>query len=349
MKNIKLLSIPVLMLGIMASSCSKDDDKTPTTPSGAAIKFTVVAPKAPRDASRPETTTATIDYFLLNAFTKGEPYIDNLGVEKESNNWVPAQTIYWPASTVNFYAVSPDIRTGATGRIGNNLMMSYTNEGATDLLYSVAMDQKQTDALNPKPVSLNFRHALSRVVVMMSSNNSLIKVNVSKVTLANIYKTGVFEFPKETTTEIGGGFGKWSAQETSVSPTIFSGNIILKPEAQEFSTENYSFTMPQALDPVVKEGTGFSGSFIEVECTITDEKDVALWPNSVTPAENVAADGQHGIIRFPLSQTDSPTNWEAGIAYIYNILINEVPGLSGIDFDVTVDKIDYNNNIPLEQ
>ena len=61
MKNIKLLSIPVLMLGIMASSCSKDDDKTPTTPSGAAIKFTVVAPKAPRDASRPETTTATID------------------------------------------------------------------------------------------------------------------------------------------------------------------------------------------------------------------------------------------------------------------------------------------------
>ena len=196
MKNIKLLSIPVLMLGIMASSCSKDDDKTPTTPSGAAIKFTVVAPKAPRDASRPETTTATIDYFLLNAFTKGEPYIDNLGVEKESNNWVPAQTIYWPASTVNFYAVSPDIRTGATGRIGNNLMMSYTNEGATDLLYSVAMDQKQTDALNPKPVSLNFRHALSRVVVMMSSNNSLIKVNVSKVALANIYKTGVLSFLK---------------------------------------------------------------------------------------------------------------------------------------------------------
>lgn len=265
MKNTNLLSIPVLMLGLLATSCSSNEDH-PSVPSGAEIRFSVVAPQAPRSVSKPETTTASIDYFLLNAFTEKKPFITNLDVNKSGNVWKPATTVYWPASPVNFYAVSPDIKNTSTGKEDNSFLFTYSNNGGIDLLYSVATDQKQTDALNPKPVTLNFRHALSRVAILMKSTNSQIKVKIDKVTLANILQTGEFEFPNETTSQDNKVEGSWSAQQNPVSATVYVGNNeVLTSESKEFSTENYNFALPQTLKPLVKNGNAFEGSYIEVE------------------------------------------------------------------------------------
>lgn len=345
MKHYNLLALPCLALSLMAASCSKDDDKQPSQ-TGQEIRFQVVAPATPRMA-HVETTTQTINQFLLNAFVNQRPFITNLQVTGGNGNWQYTPAYYWPANTVNFYAVSPMELKSATGVTGDSFKMSYANTGETDMLYSVAAGQQQTSATTPQPVLLNFRHALARVAVLLRSSNTQLSVQVNQVALANIKSTGIFEFPKETTAQNTNIKGSWSEQNAIVSPTIYTPDTknpgLLTGNPTEFSNKNYNFAMPQDLAQVVPESVIVEGSYIEVRCKISDTKGNALWPNATTPADNKDEQG-NGIIRYPLCRDNAPMNWEAGKAYLYNIDIKEAPGLEKISFDVTVDEINYDQN-----
>ncbi len=350
MKHLNILAIPCLALGCITAACSSDDDNNAPSTTGNEIKFSVVAPATPRVA-HVETTTESIKTFLLNAFTNKNTFMDNLTVNRVSGNpiqWDYGTPVYWPANPVNFYAVSPDIRTSSVGVKDNSFSMNYDNTGSVDLLYSVAYEQTQSSMTDPQPVKLNFRHALSRVAVLMSSTNSNFKVHVNKVEFENILQSGQFTFPQATTAAGTSVSGTWANQSDLDDADIWISNgktteNLLTIDAREFSNLNYSFAMPQTLAIATSVASGeVEGSYIKVECEIVDQHGNTLWPNAKTPEAN--KENGKGIIRFPLCKDNQSMNWEAGIAYIYNIKINELPGLEPIDFTVTVDEINYDGN-----
>ena len=144
--------------------------------------FSAVAPKV---ASRGDvTTTATIQNFAVTAYANRKILMDNVNVNRDGSRWTYSPAAYWPDVPVNFYAISPadisaspDITGDGSGTASIN---KYNNPGNVDLLYAVNYGEIQTAA----PVMINFRHALSKVDVLLSSANSGIIVKVRSVIIA---------------------------------------------------------------------------------------------------------------------------------------------------------------------
>ena len=90
---------------------------------------------------------------------------------------------------------------------------------AADLLYAVNMGE----VAKATPVSMNFRHALSRVTIMLSSSNSKIGVRVSYVKLHNVYLQGTFNFPQATTSpDFPDNVGNWDNLKMSNDMMVFA-------------------------------------------------------------------------------------------------------------------------------
>ena len=340
MKKIELLKLglPLFALTAVAAACSDDDNNTKPVDERV-ISFTAVAERPPRMAG---TTTATLDRFNLYAFTDGKPYRENLLVKKTGGSWSYTPAMYWPATPVNFFAYSPDISQTATTRPdGSGVIDDFSNRGDVDLLYAVTMNQ----TMKPSPVTLNFRHALSRVTVMLASNNPNIRVEVAHVALNNVFLKGDFEFPKATTAIDNDVRGVWSDQSQPASPLLFyahgpSDDLVLKSRPVDVAdgTLGIYFMIPQKLTDVSVSGNRYRGNYITVDCKIYDSASgVLLWPNSSTPSYQLVPESDCGRLVYPLT-TPAVKAWEQGTAYVYNITIDNPAELDDIDFNITVDE-----------
>ncbi len=175
----------------LLASCSDDMDETPMQSN--AISFSAVAPNGSRATP---TTTASLKEFVVYAFTEGSTLMDGVTVTRSGGSWTYSPEAYWPVNPVNFYAFSPDITNSPDIKgMDSGSIPDYLNPGNVDLLYSVKTQVTQQAA----PVLLNFRHALSRVSVLLSSTNQRIQVKVSHISLCNIYMQGTFNFPNSST------------------------------------------------------------------------------------------------------------------------------------------------------
>lgn len=339
MKTHKLLmlTLPAFLLG----ACSSDDNNAPSADANA-IRFTAVA-----DAPTRQTTTSNLQNFTVYAFTDKTPFMKNVRVYRQSGTWTYTPTMYWPVNPVNFYAYSPDISEDveydpANGRTIPNHLVDYRE----DLIYSVAMDQ----TAKPTPVMMNFRHATSKVSVLLSSNNKRIRVDVSYVTLQNLNLRGTFEFPDQTTSADSDVAGRWYDQHYPATVLLYNGrdldadNNTLTATPTDLSVGNLEarFFLPQSLTVPALTGETLTGNYIEVCCSIYDaDSGVKLWPNNSTPewqkVDNTLNDGR---LVYTLAN-DHVKEWKPGNAYVYNIVIDNPDVLDKIDFDVTVD--DYTN------
>ncbi len=337
MKN-RLLIPALICAAITLNGCHSDD--APETPStGTGISFSAVVPNGSRVAS---TTTASIKDFVVYAFTDKSVLMDGVKVTREGGVWTYSPEAYWPVSPVNFYAFSPDI-TGSpniTGGNGGNIP-GYVSDGKVDLLYSVKKDVMQQAA----PVLLNFRHALSRVSVLMSSTNQRIKVKVSHILLKNIYLQGTFNFPEQSTLpSMPDVVGSWIQLKNLNNMMIFyaidtENQAELTPAPTDYTENNLdcSFFIPQPLVDVQLSGNNYTGTYIQVDCQIFDTATGAqIWPNAKTPDYLRVPETECGRIVYAAS-SDNVKAWLPGHAYIYNIAINNPDVLDKIEFDVTVD------------
>ena len=189
-KELLILGLAGCMIALPACT-DKEANETPTD--NDAISLSAVVPNGSRSAA---TTSATIKDFIVYAFTEGSMLMDGVKVTREGGSWTYSPAAYWPVKPVNFYAFSPEINiaTDITSE-GDGHIPGYLNNYNVDLLYSVRKDVAQQAA----PVSLNFRHALSKVSMMLSSTNPRIKVVVSYISLKNVYREGSFDFPQAST------------------------------------------------------------------------------------------------------------------------------------------------------
>lgn len=333
-----------LILGLaglcVAFPSCKEQEETNSPADASAISLSAVVPNGSRSAS---TSTATIQDFVVYAFTGGSTLMDGVKVTREGGSWTYSPAAYWPVTPVNFYAYSPEITSTTTfsGTTTANIP-GYLNDGKTDLLYSVRKDVMQQAA----PVLLNFRHALSKVSFLLSSKNPRIKVSVSYISLKNVYIEGNFTFPQTSTlASTPDVVGSWTNLKSLTNFITFAiidttDVVDLTPQPTDYTLSNLdcSFVIPQPLTDVQLSASGYSGNYIEIDCKITDTATGAvLWPNSHTPDYMLVPHTDTGRIVYPAT-TDAVKAFLPGHAYIYNIEINNPDVLDKIEFDVTVDE-----------
>lgn len=338
-KNFKTIGLSAMLMtaAIGVSSCSGDDDYAPEMRDGA-IKFGAVVPKPTKAAS---TTTTSINDFMVYAFTAGKPYMDGVKVVRNGSQWGYSPVAYWPNTAVNFYAYSPEISNQPIMADSDCNINDYTSSGQTDLLYAVNIGE----TAKASPVLMNFRHALSRVDVMLSSDNPDIVIKVAHVSLTNLNVSGSFKFPNATTSAaLPYNVGAWSGLKQKTSPIVYysmeESDFATLTKTPVNLTENnleVSFFIPQALADLVYDNPGYSGNAIQIDCQIFDAKTGAkIWPNSATPADQLVDQTTCGKLMYPVT-TAAVKEWEIGHAYVYNVKIDNPEALHPIEFDVTVE------------
>lgn len=193
-------------------------------------------------------------------------------------------------------------------------------------------------------VLFNFRHALSKVTVKMSSTNTNLQVKVSNVALANIMTKGNFHFPSASTsgTPSAESIGTWSDQNTPVPYILHMSQdandlITLTTTATDMATTGMGMGGAKYMTPQTlswrSNGAG-NDNYITVMCSVYDAKSGAkLWPNANTPSENVVEGSTFGdgLLKFPLS-TSSFSEWHPGYHYVYNLVINSNEDMGAIEF-----------------
>lgn len=331
---------------------------------GRGISFQVATEAATRAAA---TTTNTINEFKVWGFTDNKPLMDGVEVTESSGTWSYDNIIFWPASSVDFYSVSPSTVKGVSITNEAQKITGFTvaekQDEQIDLLYAVNKGENKDDH-ESKPVSINFRHALSQIVFKAKNTNDHLKVIIHGVKVGNIKKAGDFTYPSQSTTTqntsesgsiVADTQGEWDNVTTEQTFAAgMSGIVTLEGKVETAldltskKNEVYTgalFMIPQALTPWNPEATGAlnttnKGVYFLVDCQILSgtNKDIQVWPSDASQT--------HAEVAIPASEL----TWDQGKKYIYTFTFGEgggyVPGpgpdpdptLIGIDFDVTVDE-----------
>lgn len=334
------------ILATMVSSCTSEMEPTGEYYNPSEIKFNVVADRSTRGEV---TTTANIQEFAVTAYTEGKILMNNVLVTRDGSEWTYSPKAYWPDTPVNFYALSPNPSDsiGITGAsTGTASINAFKNPGNIDLLYAVNYGDIQSGA----PVSINFRHALSKVNIQLSSSNKAISVKINKVEIGNVATQASFFYPRSSTSAGSDVMGSWHSQSSLSDITLFAsagttGNYTLTSNPQDAgeisSDDSYEFFLPQELTKLSYDTSNqiFTGSYIAVDCAIYDTATGGkLFPNNQTPSYLLAADKTYGKILYPLTNS-TVSAWKQGYSYIYNIAIDNPSVLfDGIEFAVAVDE-----------
>ncbi|MDE5687686.1 MAG: fimbrillin family protein, partial [Paramuribaculum sp.] len=279
------------------------------------------------------------------AYTDASVIMNGVTVSREGGSWTYSPLVYWPASPVDFYAVSPDIRNGREMFSGGAEVIHGVEYGSTDLLYAVALGEIE----RPAPVPLTFRHAMSQVSILLSSTSNKYTVEVYHVSVNNIALSGDFTYPQQNTSE-DGATGSWSNLSASASALLYydvDGNPALLTTTPRNLTEGNlesSFFVPQNLETLKYAGTsGFVGSYMQIDCIIKDKATgEKIWPNEYTPKYLLVQATECGRMLFPLSTPDV-TSWQQGYSYVYNVVIDHTYSIDTIEFaPVVKDYIESN-------
>ena len=350
--------LAVALSAVALTACNNED--VLEVNQGRGISFQVATEASTRATA---TTTSTIDNFKVWGFTDGKTLMNGIEVSKSGSEWTYDGTIFWPATDVDFYSVSPAENCGGTVNITKdkqeitNFTVNTDQASQVDLLYAVNKGEKKADH-EASPVSINFRHALSQIVFKAKNTNENLKVIVKGVKIANIKKAGDFTYPDAATTVhnnsttgsiVATTQGTWSNVSTAekFSAGMDAAGVTLDGKvetAKDLSNATGAlFMIPQVLTPWNPSTEGCNKSnnvYFLLNCQILSgtDKDIQVWPSD--------ADETFAEIAVPANTL----TWEQGKKYVYTFIFGEGAGyepgenpnpdptLVGIDFDVTVDE-----------
>lgn len=341
----RMASAMPVILALTAVSCAQEDGHYPEPPDdNREIRFAASA-----DYSRAgDITTNNLTSFNVYAYTgntsQKATFMDNVTVTKTGTNlWTYSPVEYWPAKmAVDFYAFAP---AGWVGTDGPLAPVAYDAlAGTEDIVYAVAPDLTGYSGMANVQVVFNFRHALSKLSIKLSSTNSNLKVVVTNVSMSNIMTRGNFYFPSGSTASATSDntVGHWEDQNTPQTYMLhwsqsLSETLTLTPtptliEATGLGRGGQMYIIPQKLVSQ-NQGSG-NDTYIAVQCSIYDAASGEhLWPNANTPAENLVTGSTNGdgILKFPLLTTRY-NEWKPGVHYIYNLVINSNDEMGAIEF-----------------
>ena len=325
--------LAVALSAVALTACNNED--VLEVNQGRGISFQVATEASTRAQA---TTTNTIDNFKVWGFTDNKTLMNGLEVSYESNKWTYDGTIFWPATDVDFYSVSPADVTGVNITSSSQKITGFTvdtdQSKQVDLLYAVNKGEKKDDhAEGSKPVNINFRHALSQIVFKAKNTNENLKVTVKGVKIANIKKKGDFTYPTNATTgnvtsESGsitsGTQGTWGTptDATTFSAGMDANGVTLNGKVEtavdlttatgENTNKTYTgalFMIPQALipwDPSTEGCNKSNNVYFLLNCQILSgtDKNIQVWPSD--------ADETYAEIAVPAETI----TWEQGKKYV---------------------------------
>lgn len=337
---------PVVVLGLASCSDDRSVQSDPPVDNGA-IRFSAAAPRP--TSSRADVTTNSLTQFTVDAFTQGSgnAFMDNVTVTKTgTNTWEYSPLKYWPSTPLDFYAFYPDWVPASSGPLEP---VTYDNiYGNSDIVYAVALGRTQSSVQTEATVRFNFRHALAKVSVNLSSSDTKLIVKVSAVNMVGLYTKGDFTYPKASTdagSTDASAISSWGnlSQEYTYLMMLSQGTddvLTLTPEPTSANVTGLGqYMIPQTLN-WVNQGDYTTDDFLQVDFKIYDAASgEQVWPNANTSTDNIVTESatQEGRMKFPLSTADI-TAWQPGYHYIYNVVLNANEDMGAITFgDPTVD------------
>lgn len=305
-------------------SCQKDQ-QVAVTPDGA-ISFRSTFGAMTKAAV---TTNTNIGSFKVTAIGSGANYFTDMDVAVNGSGACTAsKTYYWPGYALDFFAYANP--SGGTAAISNSSKkitgVTPAAAAASQVDFVVAYNSGTKAANESAGVPLNFRHALSQVVVMaknMSTSGIVVKVKGLKVT--NIHQSGDFTYPASATNPHDGGTlaqALWDNLGTLADYSISDATgVTLDGTAASIMFGGASWMLiPQALTARASFlDAADHGSSFGVMVQILDAGGNQLYP---------ATAGEYAYANIPIG-----TNWEPGKKYIYtlNFLDEANGGGAGVD------------------
>lgn len=307
----------VFFLGIaaatMLASCSKDE--TVDVPQGKAIGFSNTFVDNATRSFDPSFTVATLHKFAVYGYTQNGQIFDGVPVSSNDGgtSWTYSPTQYWvEGNQYAFAAIAPasvsvsdeTLLTGASVddyKVG--MTVSFTNDGKTDLLYANggAFNADETFMASPDPVSLTFKHQLSKVKFSFKNNVSgAYNIKVTNVKITDAKSSGTLTvstaadnaWSNVTGNDLVLSFGAAGTTDASTAEAIAFGTEIETYNEQLMiptaSTESYNVTFTvELLNGTVSMGTYHHTATIEgVELELGYCYDFAAELN----AENIVVD-----------------------------------------------------------
>lgn len=271
-------------------------------------------------------TTGSLTSFYVTAKRGNDIYFAEDPVtftkDGETTSYRSATKYYWPSEgKLDFYAFAPAAGEGSTISRTDSTHFSVTPAAAPanqqDFVYGVVRQQDKTSGGDG--VQLNFRHAMSNVIIQLKNSSTDKKVTVGNVAIGYILPTGAFA-PAFKTTE-GNQIG-FCTEGTNISNVTSDNGYYIVPGAWTASGDRTSYTqaatttsyaantttatplpadmilVPQTLvNPgtysEATAGSGYSGACITVQLKIQDAQDhylagtadapvTAMWPIAAT-------------------------------------------------------------------
>lgn len=341
----------VFFLGIaaatMLASCSKNE--TVDVPQGKAIGFSnTFVDNATRSVVDPSFTTTSLGNFAVYGFTQNGQIFNGVPVSSADNGstWTYSPIQYWvegnqyafgaiaPANNANITVSKEEMLGTSVADYKVGMTVSFTNDGKTDLLYAAAdnVNADETFMASPDPVSLTFKHQLSKVKFSFTNNVSgAYNIKVTDVKITNAKRTGtlaVTAAADNTWNNVGGdplelSFGAAGTTDANTAEAIAFGTEVETYNEQLMiptaSTESYTVTFKvELLRGTVPMGTyNHTATIKGVELKLGYCYDFAAGLN----AENIVVD---------------PEDPDAQLKPI-TFTVNEISGWINTDEDQTID------------
>lgn len=336
-KNYWILAAAAVAL----AACSNDDTITVNQGIEEAntISFNTIVEGQTRAAG---ITSNNLESFYVTANkAEGGLYFDTDPVQftkQQSTNFTSAKKYYWPSTgKLDFIAFAPATGTTITRTDSTEFSVTpaATPSAQEDFVYAVVRGQDKSTGGNGVPI--NFRHAMSNVVIQLKNSSTDKDVTVSNVAIGFIQSKGAFAPVYRTAAGSEVGFctnGTDISNETVGTTTSVSGYYIV-PGAwtipntstrtsytQAATTTSYTsatattalpddmILVPQTLDYTgayseATAGSGYDGAYISVELKIQDKQGHYLAGTADAPVTAM----------WPLAATQ----WLPGHKYTYTL------------------------------
>ncbi len=263
MKKNNLLILAVAALGFAACTNDETTAVNEKLAESNEISFRALNNGLMRGAD--EHFDAANDQFAVTAFRKGEttsPYFNNVTFKTTDGATFTSgdgSKYYWPSSTnLDFYAYAPlstEVGGSGSAAVTRNDYNNFTVTPGTavpyqpDLVYAVTRNwgKATTDPTGghviptATGVTINFRHAESKVAIKLANSNKNLKITVGDVSIGNLRGSETFTWNGVTdgTTPVAAASADTDGQYTSGTLTYLNGTWT----ATSTQTSAYSVTM----------------------------------------------------------------------------------------------------------
>ena len=279
----RLFASMALASAILFTSCSKelDQDRVITDINNSPIAFSTYSSLATKGTPIANNTEFCTNGRLFNvsAFL-GESEYMSATIKYVDSKWEyndKAETAYWPAGTLDFYAVTPTITTtpvfNAVVFDKTTKTITYTVPTATsnqvDVMYAKESAAKPASGTD---VQMNFKHALSQVhfAATTDSKNLFVDIEANGINIHNVNSVGTFNIDGLS----------WSTLTPAAFKTVNEAKLAINMGANQqepavtniTSTTDVLMLIPQNLiawdNTTPNAPAKQSGSYLSIICNI---------------------------------------------------------------------------------